>query len=52
MSPEPPSPPSPGPDKSVVCRLCGKPIQPGEPRYREPEGDVHLECRKRQGRPE
>lgn len=27
-----------------TCRHCRKPIRPGEPRYREPEGDAHLGC--------
>ncbi len=35
------------PDEPVICRICGRPILKGEPRYREPEGDVHLECRRR-----
>jgi hypothetical protein len=34
------------PDERVICRICGRPILKGEPRYREPEGDVHSECRK------
>ena len=34
------------PDEPVICRICGRPIMKGEPRYREPEGDVHLECRR------
>ena len=28
-----------------ACRHCGKPIQVGEHRYREPGGDAHVECR-------
>ena len=35
------------PDEPVICRICGRPILKGEPRYREPEGDVHLDCRRR-----
>jgi hypothetical protein len=35
-----------GPDEPVICRICGRPILKGEPRYREPEGDVHLDCRR------
>jgi len=34
------------PDEPVICRICGRPILKGEPRYREPEGDVHSECRR------
>ena len=37
-------------DVPVTCRVCGKPFAPGEPRYREAEGDVHAECRDRQQR--
>jgi len=37
-------------DEQVTCRICGKPIAPGEPRYREVEGDVHLGCHDRQWR--
>ena len=28
-----------------TCRHCGTPIPEGANRYREPAGDVHLECR-------
>jgi hypothetical protein len=28
-----------------TCRHCAKPIREGEHRYREPEGDTHVECR-------
>ena len=28
-----------------TCRHCGKPILEGADRYREPAGDVHVECR-------
>ena len=35
------------PDEPVICRICDRPILKGEPRYREPEGDVHLDCRTR-----
>jgi hypothetical protein len=28
-----------------TCRICGKPFAPGEPRYREPKGEVHQHCR-------
>jgi hypothetical protein len=34
-----------------TCRLCGQPIEKGEARYREEEGDVHAEWHKRQRRP-
>jgi hypothetical protein len=34
----------------VTCRLCGKPILKGEARYREPDGDVHADCRDKAGR--
>jgi hypothetical protein len=30
-----------------ICRICGEPIRAGEPRYREPEGDVHADCRRK-----
>lgn len=32
-------------DKPPICRLCGQPIREGDARYREPEGDVHADCR-------
>jgi hypothetical protein len=38
-------------DDRPICRLCGQPIEKGEPRYREEEGDVHSDCYKRQRRP-
>jgi hypothetical protein len=38
-------------DEPVTCRVCGKPFAPGEPRYRDEEGDVHPECYKRPRRP-
>jgi hypothetical protein len=34
----------------VTCRLCGKPIHEGEARYREPGGDVHVDCRDKERR--
>lgn len=40
-------------EESATCRICGKPILKGEPRYREPDGDVHVQChaqRERQDR--
>ena len=38
-------PPKDSDDVPVTCRVCGKPFAPGEPRYRDEEGDVHVECR-------
>ena len=29
----------------AMCRYCGRPIKEGERRYREPAGDVHVDCR-------
>jgi hypothetical protein len=34
-----------------ICRLCGQPIRDGAPRYLEPEGDAHAECRDKARRP-
>lgn len=42
--------PGAGPGDPSICRLCGAPIRDGEPRYREAEGDVHAECRKKASR--
>jgi hypothetical protein len=30
-----------------VCRICAEPIRDGAPRYREPDGDVHADCREK-----
>jgi hypothetical protein len=30
-------------EKEVTCRLCGTPMREGQPRYREPVGDVHAD---------
>jgi hypothetical protein len=38
-------------DPPVTCRVCGKPFASGEPRYRDSEGDIHLECHDRERRP-
>jgi hypothetical protein len=38
-------------DVPVTCRVCAKRFAPGEPRYRDEEGDVHPECHDRQRRP-
>jgi hypothetical protein len=32
-------------DPVICCRICRATILPGEPRYNEPEGAVHPDCR-------
>jgi hypothetical protein len=44
-------PPKDPDDVPVNCRVCGKPFAPGEARYRDAEGDVHVECHERRQRP-
>lgn len=31
-------------DDGQLCPLCGQPLAPKEPRYRRPDGDVHIRC--------
>jgi len=44
-------PPKDPDDVPTTCHVCGKPFAPGEPPYRDGEGDVHPECYDRQRRP-
>ncbi len=38
-------------DELVDCRICGKPIAPGEARYRDSQGDAHVACHDAEQRP-
>lgn len=38
-------------DVPTICRVCGKPIAPGEARYRDEEGESHPDCYDRRRRP-
>ena len=31
-------------DDLPTCHSCGRPLTKGEPRYRRPDGDVHVRC--------
>jgi hypothetical protein len=35
------------PDELAICRICGSPIREGEAHYRDFEGDVHADCRRK-----
>ena len=35
----------------VQCRVCGKVIAPGEARYRDGRGDVHVACHEEEQQP-